>query len=539
MTSAPVQAAPCAARPADPGFDRARAVADAVLYEGYLLYPYRRSSAKNRVRWQFGVVAPRAWVEADGPVVPQVAGSAECWRQQTECLLTAEDPRTAVLHVRVRYLQVQHKQIERRADDGRYEPVESLRTGGQTHLGFDEAVPREADLVVPLAELLAGEREFEVGAAAGEETEELAQGARAVRRRHPVLARTALWAEALDAPRPAYRLRVRTENTGTATAPDAPREEALRHCLVAAHTLIGGSGVAFLSLTDPPRWAEAFAKECRNLHTFPVPAGGTGTHDVLLSSPIILPDHPRVAPESPGDLHDAAEIDEILSLRTLLLTDEEKREVRATDRRAAEILDRVEAMPEEVFARLHGAIRSLRPVGPAAGAEPAGPEVHVEPATPEPAGPEARAEPATPAPPVLTAPPEAARRPPGLPGPPGPWWREDGGDGGGKGGGGEGKGGEGKGGEGVPPDTESVLVDGVELARGSTVRLCPRRRGTDAQDMFLDGRDARVEAVRHDVDGSVHLAVTVLDDPAADLHGWYGRFHYFRPDEVRPATPGR
>jgi hypothetical protein len=64
-------------------------------------------------------------------------------------------------------------------------------------------------------------------------------------------------------------------------------------------------------------------------------------------------------------LHDAAEIDEILSLRTLTLTEAEKREARATDPRAAAIVDRVEQMPPEAFARLHGAIRGMEPAKPA------------------------------------------------------------------------------------------------------------------------------------------------------------------------------
>ena len=44
-----------------PTWHRARAIADAVLYEGYLLYPYRATSAKNQSRWQFGVVGPPGW----------------------------------------------------------------------------------------------------------------------------------------------------------------------------------------------------------------------------------------------------------------------------------------------------------------------------------------------------------------------------------------------------------------------------------------------------------------------------------------------
>ncbi|MFF7725503.1 hypothetical protein [Streptomyces sp. NPDC008001] len=466
------------ARPADgsDAFARVGPVADAVLYEGYLLYPYRRSSGKNRVRWQFGVLAPRDWAEAQGPEVPGVAGSCDAWRQRTECLVrvTAPDP---LVRVRVRFLQVQRKRVERRTETGGHVPVEGLEADGTVHLSFDEAVPQECEITVPLRDLLVREREFPVAAPGGTTTEQLGAGAgRVVRERLPLRARALLRAKQLDGARSLFRLRLSTENTGAA-GPLSPREEALRHALVATHTLLGGDGLCFLSLLDPPRWAQAHAGQCHNLHTFPVLAGGPGSCDVVLSSPIILPDHPQVAPESPGDLHDAAEIDEILTLRTMLLTDEEKREARATDRRAAAILDRVDTMPPEVFGRLHGAIRSLAPARPASPARPAAA-----------AGQE-----------------------------PVPWWREGGDDG-------------------LCPATDTTLVGGVTVTAGSRVLLAPRGRGADAQDMFLEGRTAVVAAVFHDVDGGVQLAVTVEDDPAAELHGWYGRFHYFRPDEVRPLS---
>ncbi|MEW2250919.1 hypothetical protein AB0907_26765 [Streptomyces sp. NPDC006975] len=468
------------------------AVADAVLYEGYLLYPYRRSSAKNRVRWQFGVLLPRNWVERDGPVTPGLSGSADSWYQQTECLVRARREDAGV-RVRVRYLQLQHKQVETADGDGRYRPVESLRTAdGVTHLSFEEAVPRETELVLTLEELAHGGRSVAVRAPAGEEYEPLPAGAgRTVRRRREVRAEATIVAEPL-APR-LYRLRVRTENTDRAPDPAAPRGAVLGQALLATHTLLFGDGVEFVSLIDPPAALADEVRRCRNAFTFPVlggapqqsggedgAAGTTSPHQSgaedgatgasLLSAPIILPDHPQVAPESPGDLHDAAEIDEILTLRTMLLTDEEKAEARATDPRAARIVDRVDTMPQEVFARLHGTIRSLTPAG--ASAE--------EPASARPA-----------------------------------WWQEGGDDG-------------------LFPTTDTVLVDGVPVGGGSRVRLRPRARGADAQDMFLAGRSARVSALFHDVDGSVHLAVTVDDDPAAELHGWYGRFHYFRPDEVEP-----
>ncbi|MFI1169341.1 hypothetical protein ACH4UM_38720 [Streptomyces sp. NPDC020801] len=476
--------------------DRLGAVADAVLYEGYLLYPYRRSSAKNRVRWQFGVLLPRNWVERDAPVAVGLSGSADSWFQRTECLLRVRRP-DAVVRVKVRYLQMQHKQVEEAGPDGRYRAVESLGTDdGATHLTFDEAVPREAGLVVALDDLLRREHTAPVGAAAGTGTERLPSGAgRLVRRREEIRASTTLGAERLTDG--LVRLRVRTENTGRAADPGAPRDEALRQALIATHTLVGGAGVEFVSLTDPPAEFVEHVRECRNAFTFPVlggdpPAGRertgdsgvagatAGTADVLLSSPIILPDHPQVAPESPGDLHDAAEIDEILTLRTMLLTDEEKREARATDPRAAQILDRVDTMPPEVFARLHGVIRSLSPAAPAV--------------------------PAAPGPPAGPGGPAAERA---------AWWQEGGDDG-------------------LSPATDTVLVDGVHVGGGSRVRLRPRGRGADAQDMFLAGRTAQVAGVFHDVDGSVHLAVALDDDPASELHTWYGRFHYFRPEELEP-----
>jgi hypothetical protein len=452
------------------GFAAARAVADAVLFEGYLLYPYRKSSGKNRVRFQFGVVGPRAWVEADGPVSPTVAGSADTWRQRTECLLEAGP--AARLWVRLRFLQLLHRSVR----DPAGVEVDALDVAGQRHLTFDEAVPREVDVAVDVAALARGSHVTPVELPAAEEVEALADAAGSVvRTRAPVTATVRLSVHDVPAAFPLRRLRVDVENTVSDLAADAPRTAALRRSLVAAHVLLGVRDGRFLSLLDPPAWAAAAAAACDNRHAFPVLADGD---DVVLSAPIILDDHARVAPESPGDLFDAAEIDEILTLRTMTLTDEEKREARATDPRAAAIVDRADELPREVLERLHGAVRSLRPLDS-----------------------------------------ETDTDPPPLPASSTPWW-DPGAD------------------ASVSPETDAVLVDGHRVAKGSRVRLRPRTRGpgrsADVHDMFLDGRTARVEAVLLDVDGARHVAVTVDDDPGADLHQWYGRYHYFAPDEVVP-----
>jgi hypothetical protein len=85
----------------------------------------------------------------------------------------------------------------------------------------------------------------------------------------------------------------------------------------------------------------------------------------------------------------------------------------------------------------------------------------------------------------------------------------------------------------VRPEIDAVLVNGIRVARGSQVRLRPRRNA-DAQDIFVAGKTARVTSVHEDVEGNKHIGVVVEDDPAADLHDWYGRYLYFSPDEVEP-----
>ena len=71
-------------------------IVKAVLYEGYMLYPYRPSAVKNRQRFNFGVVYPRAYSEAQG--------GTDAWTMQTECLVLGNDETQCV--VRVRFLRM-------------------------------------------------------------------------------------------------------------------------------------------------------------------------------------------------------------------------------------------------------------------------------------------------------------------------------------------------------------------------------------------------------------------------------------------------
>lgn len=457
-------------------FAPARRVADAVLFEGYLLYPYRASAAKNQVRWQWGVLMPRSWADGDHP---------EPWSHQVECLLEPADD--TVLHLRIRFLHVQTKNLERAvpssgavpSSENDFEPVPSLDVDGVEHLSWDEAVETEHDVDVPLVELLAHERAVPVRVPADRIEEPVVDAAgtvlgRTVRERRQLDGLLHLSAQRDAGPYGVVKLHVRLENASTESA--TTREDALRLAFVAAHTVIAVTGGEFLSLLEPPEWAKPLAAACENVGVWPVLVGEDERRDVILASPIILYDYPSIAPESPGDLFDGLENDEILTLRTMVLTDDEKREARATDPRAAEIIDRVDSMPQDVLDRLHGAIRYLRGVQ----------------------------EPGVPAPEE------------GDPAELAPWW-DPGAD------------------ASVSPETDSVVVAGVPVARGSRVLLRPRSGRTDAQDMFLDGRVATVAAVLCSVDGEWHVAVTPDDDAdAAEIMIAHGRYLYFAPDELEP-----
>ncbi|MGW4892025.1 hypothetical protein ACWEQL_07115 [Kitasatospora sp. NPDC004240] len=439
-------------------FAHARQIADAVLFEGYVLYPYRASAAKNRLRWQFGVLVPPGYGTDSG----------EHSHQRTECLM---EPRPGDrLAVELRFLRARRRTVQRATPTGGFETVDELELADKVLVPWDEGVEERVELLVPVEELAAGEvvRPFRLPACT--ETELLREGGatlgRLLRRRERIDGLLRLTAADVPGPYAARRLTAVVENTGDWTPrPDERREEALPRSLVSAHLLLGLERGSFLSVTDPPEWARAAVGQCRNEHTWPVLAGPPGRGQVLLSSPIILEDHPSIAPESLGALYDATEIDEILAMRTAALTDREKREARGTDERAGAVIDLADSMPPEVLERLHGAVRGLREI-------------------------------------TGNAPDQ-------------PWW--DPGDD-----------------PGVDPARDRVQVGGHQVGAGSRVVLRPGRRRTDAQDLFLDGRTAVVEAVLHDVDGSVHLAVTLEDDPGADLWRAQGRYRYFQPDEITP-----
>ncbi len=366
-------------------------IADAVLYEGYILYPYRPSAVKNRQRFNFGVLVPPAYSEAQR--------GTESWSMQTECLALGDHLTT--LNVKARFLHLLAREVSElrqplvegpESAEPEFHVVPSLEAGGRIFQTWQEAVEREINQsALNLDDLLSRPLRFIFSFPAKQVFEPLSDASGAVfggivRRQEFIegavelrVADCGLRSEkiintlinknnpqsAIHNPQSArlYKITVRILNlTPFEHAEQKSRDEALLQSLASAHTILGVQAGEFVSLLDPPEEFKEAAASCANQGTWPVLAGEAGASDLMLSSPIILYDYPQIAPESAGDLCDGAEIDEILLLRILTLTEEEKREMRSADDRARQILERTEQLSPEQLMKLHGVVRSLRPV---------------------------------------------------------------------------------------------------------------------------------------------------------------------------------
>jgi hypothetical protein len=343
------------------------AIANAVLYEGYMLYPYRASSVKNRQRFNFGVLYPPSYSEAQAGTDP--------WSMQTECLVRGSS--LSAIEVRVRFLKLIARSVGRPTQSALqsgetegFQFVPSLEVEGQVFQPWQEAI--ECEVVVPSCNLNAVTStplEWKFAFPAEEKIELLPNASGQVvglvaRKQEPVCGVVEINAQRIADG--LFKIRVEVKNV-TSIAPDlringsqAGRDQALMRSLVSAHTILGAVDGEFVSLLEPPDDLREVVAGCQNVGTWPVLVGEAGSRDTVLSSPIILYDYAQIAPESPGDLFDGTEIDEILALRIMTMTDEEKREMRGTDERSRRILERTEALPMEHLRALHGTLRELR-----------------------------------------------------------------------------------------------------------------------------------------------------------------------------------
>jgi hypothetical protein len=314
-------------------------IANAVLYEGYLLYPYRPSALKNQQRFNFGVVSPR-----------QHAQAGEGWFIHTECLARTDG--RCELGVRVRFLHLTSR------------TVESNKAQGELRHSWQEAAERDVHLRARLNDLCAAPVRQAFGWPAAREIKPLPgadrSGGVVVRSREDLQGEVDVSAERIE--NGLFKIAVRVSNVTPSPATDDPRRDAvLMRSLISTHAILHIADGSFVSLIDPPAEVQAIASACRNVGAWPVLVGDETDSDAVLAAPIILYDHPQIAQESPGDFFDGTEIDEMLVLRILTMTDQEKCEMREADPRARRMLERTESLSEEHMMKLHGVLRGLRP----------------------------------------------------------------------------------------------------------------------------------------------------------------------------------
>lgn len=309
-------------------------IVETVLYEGYVLYPYRPSSVKNHQRWTFGGIYSKAYSEA--------IGSSDPWMMQAQCLIAgSDDPRVGIT---VRFLQP------------------TLRTTLPEGETWQEAVERRIDIgTVRLTDVLDNPRvhPFEFPSQQTAESRNDADGSILREQRALTGAITVLTERKADE---LFQATVRIENLTRPGATGTDRDAASLESFASTHMILTTEGAEFVSLTDPPATLTAFAQECENVGCWPVLVGTQGERDTILACPIILSDYPEVAAESPGNLFDGTEIDEILSLRIMTLTAEEKRQAAANDERVRAMLARTDALARDQLLSLHGTFRGLSPV---------------------------------------------------------------------------------------------------------------------------------------------------------------------------------
>ena len=336
-------------------------IVKAMLYEGYMLYPYRASALKNQQRWNFGVLFP----ERHNLVIAGVESS----RMQSECLVVAGAG--ATIRARVKFLHL----VERSVTDRRAAAHEAVAAAALPEPAARTPQPAdswqetdEREIVSPdigLTELCSRTtlRAFRLAPSDEEELLRGPCGNPVVVRRMQEMIEGAVELRAAPVDDQVFKLTVQISNmTPVEGCHFDSRERALRRSMISTHTILEINGGEFMSIIDPAERYRDAARACRNIGTWPVLVGEEGERDCMLASPIILYDYPQVAPESAGDFFDSTEIDEMLALRVMTLTEEEKQTMREGDRSARRILERTESMPQEQVMKLHGALRGLREI---------------------------------------------------------------------------------------------------------------------------------------------------------------------------------
>jgi hypothetical protein len=331
-------------------------IVNAVLYEGYILYPYRASSKKNRrERFTFGRVYPKDYSESQQ--------SAEPFLNQTECLVRSTGERP-VLEVTVRFLHPMWREVGYISSDAPFRVVPELSVAGKLYQTWQEATEREVAVSLgPLKSSPSQRTKAPFSFPALRKLEhisvESSLAGKAIQRRQEAVEGTVeIEAEPLGAD--VFKITVRVLNrTPLCSAHCNDQDAVIMRTFTSTHTILRASGGQFISMMDTPPHLEELAAKCKNIGTWPVLVEDErpAERGAMLSSPIILDDYPQAAPESAGSFFDGTGIDQMLAVRMLTMTEAEKLEMRQVDECARRTLERTEAMETGNLLRRHGTMR--------------------------------------------------------------------------------------------------------------------------------------------------------------------------------------
>ena len=332
-----------------------------------MLYPYRPSSVKNQQRWNFGVLCPQSYSEAQK--------GSEAWTMQTECLV--EGSSMTGLEVRVRFLQLVARTVGEltmpvnelsSGEVPEFRLVERLAVDDRVYQPWQEAVEREVILPVYNVEALAYRLVPDAFSFPAEKQFEYLRDGNGqivgviMRERKQLCGAVEIMSERVEDG--VFKISVRVRNTTPfEVAKDSTRDDALLSSLASTHTVLGvQDGQICFAAGSAGAAQRAGRRAARTSEPGPCWSAKKGNATLCSPRPSSFTTIPRSLRKAPAILFDGTEIDEILSLRIMTLTDDEKREMSQSDERARAMLERTETMPAEQFMKLHGVLRGLRPL---------------------------------------------------------------------------------------------------------------------------------------------------------------------------------
>ncbi len=271
---------------------------NALLYEGYALFPYRKNALKNQKRFNFGVLSPKNWAEKQ---------INEHYFQQTEFLVLAETQ--ASLSFKTRFLKL--------SNDSDWQTAIEKNIESKFSLIKSENIEYKEDSLFGKIELSSEKLDDKL-----------------------------------------YKIRFIFENlTEISDVENYNREQILQYSFVSTHTIFEIENGKFISLLEPSKEFSEQTQSLQNIGNFPVLIGDKLKQNNILASPIILYDFPEIAENSFDNFFDGLEIDELMILNLLALPDEEKRQIAETDERTRQIIEKIESATPEDLMKLHAQLQ--------------------------------------------------------------------------------------------------------------------------------------------------------------------------------------